>query len=138
MTRDRKPSPIVKLAGGRLSPVSAFDADELAAFPQGQEFDLRPRGKRSLPQHRMYWSILTQACEATGRLQRPEALHIALKVQLGYVEPIFGLDGTIKGMMADSTGFAAMSQSDFKVFFDRAMAALTEAVGYDVIEAIGG
>ena len=86
----------------------------------------------------MYWSILTQACEATGRWQRPEALHIALKVQLGYVEPIFGLDGTIKGMMADSTGFAAMSQSDFKVFFDRAMAALTEAVGYDVIEAIGG
>jgi hypothetical protein len=138
MSRDKRPSPIVKLTGGRLSPVSAFDADELAGFANGSEFDLRPRGKRSLPQHRMYWKILTQACEATGRWQRPEALHIALKVQLGYVEPIYGLDGAIKGMMADSTGFAAMGQNEFKAYFDRAIAALNEALGYDVIGALDG
>ena len=41
--REKPPQPIVKLAGGKLSPVTAFDAEELARFPHGQEFDLIPR-----------------------------------------------------------------------------------------------
>jgi hypothetical protein len=56
---------------------------------------------------------------------------MALKVQLGYVEPLMGLDGKIKGMVPDSTSFAAMSHADFRTFFDRAMAALAEAIGVD-------
>ena len=129
--RDKRPAPIVRLAGGKLSPVSAFDAEQIAAHANGTEFDMIARTKRSNPQNGLYWATLHNVCEATGRWERPEALHMALKVQLGYVEPLMGLDGKIKGMVPDSTSFSAMSHADFKVFFDRAMAALAEAIGVD-------
>ena len=130
---DRAPRPIVKLIGGKLSPVSAFDAEELDAFPDGMTFDMHPRNKRTLPLHRTYWQALTKAVEATGRWQSREALHTALKVRMGLVEPIYDLRGNVTGMQPHSTAFAAMDQGQFKAYFDGAMAALSEAVGYDVL-----
>ena len=130
---DRAPRPIVKLAGGRLSPVSAWDSEELAAFPDGMTFDLHPRNKRTLPLHRTYWQALSKAIEATGRWQSREALHTALKVRMGLVEPIYDLKGNVTGMQPHSTAFSAMDQGHFRAYFDGAMAALSEAVGYDVL-----
>lgn len=130
---DRGPRPIVKLAGGRLSPVSAWDAEELDAFPDGMTFDLHPRNKRTPPLHRTYWMALSKAIDATGRWQSREALHTALKVRMGLVEPIYDLKGNVTGMQPHSTAFAAMDQGAFKAYFDGAMAALSEAVGYDVL-----
>lgn len=130
---DRAPRPIVRLSGGRLVPLSAWDAEELAAFPDGMTFDMHPRNKRTLPLHRTYWQALTKAIEATGRWQSREALHTALKVRMGLVEPIYDLRGNVTGMQPHSTAFAAMDQGQFKAYFDGAMAALSEAVGYDVL-----
>jgi hypothetical protein len=129
--RDKPPAPIVRNYGRGLFPASAWDAELIAAHAIGAEFDLIARTKRSNPQNALYWRTLAAACEATGRWERPEALHMALKVQLGYVEPLMGLDGKIKGMVPDSTSFANMSHADFRVFFDKAMAALAEALGVD-------
>ena len=134
MTKDRAPRPIVKLTGGRLSPVSAWDSEELAAFPDGMTFDMIPRNKRTLPLHRTYWQALTKAVEATGRWQSREALHTSLKVAMGLVEPIYDLRGNVTGMQPHSTAFSAMDQGEFRVYFDGAMAKLSEAVGYDVLE----
>ena len=36
-------------------------------------------------------------------------------------------------MQPHSTSFSAMDQGQFKAYFDGAMAALSEAVGYDVL-----
>jgi hypothetical protein len=130
-TRDKPPPPIVRLGGGKLSPVTAWDAELLDRFAGGTEFDLVARTKRSNPQNALYWRTLSAVCEATGKWSRPEALHVALKVELGYVEPLMGLDGRIKGMIPDSTSFAAMSHEDFRVFFDKAMEVLAKAVGTD-------
>jgi len=130
-TRDKPPAPIVRMAGGKLSPVSAWDSELIAAHAPGTEFDLIARTKRSNPQNSLYWATLHNVCEATGRWERPEALHMALKVQLGYVEPLMGLDGKIKGMVPDSTSFAAMSHADFRAFFTKSMALLAEAIGID-------
>lgn len=96
-------------------------------------FDMHPRNKRTLPLHRTYWQALTKAVEATGRWQSREALHTALKVRMGLVEPIYDLKGNVTGMQPHSTAFAAMDQGQFKAYFDGAMAALSEAVGYDVL-----
>lgn len=131
---DRAPRPIVRLSGGRLVPLIAWDAEELAAFPDGMTFDMHPRNKRTLPLHRTYWQALTKAVEATGRWQSREALHTALKVRMGLVEPIYDLNGNVTGMQPHSTAFAAMDQSQFKAYFDGAMAALSEAVGYDALQ----
>lgn len=129
--RDKPPAPIVRLDGGRLAPVAAWDAELIGAYPNGTEFDLVARTKRSNPQNALYWRTLAAVCQATGRWERPEALHTALKVQLGYLEPLIGLDGKVKGMIPDSTSFAAMNHADFKVYFDKAMAVLAEAIGQD-------
>lgn len=135
---DKPPRPIVKLTGGRLSPVSAWDAQELAAFPDGMLFDMHPRNKRTLPLHRTYWQAISRAVDATGRWQSREALHTALKVRMGMVEPIYDLRGNITGMQPHSTAFSAMDQCAFKAYFDAAMAALSDAVGYDVLAFLDG
>ena len=129
--KDAPPPPVCRLERGRLVPVTAYEAEAIGKNPDGTEFDLIARKRRSLPQHRTYWKMLDTVVKATDRWSRAEALHTALKVELGYVEPIFGLDGKIKGMIPDSTGFDAMTQDAFRVFFDKAVAALADALGAD-------
>jgi hypothetical protein len=124
---------MVHKIGGTLSPITQFDAEELASFPEGMLFDLVARSKRTLPLHRVYWQSLSRAVDATGKWQSREALHTALKVRMGLVEPIYDLKGNLSGMIPHSTAFAAMDQGQFKLYFDGAMAALSEAVGYDVL-----
>jgi hypothetical protein len=53
---------------------------------------------------------------------------------MGLVEPIYDLRGNVTGMQPHSTAFSAMDQGEFRVYFDGAMAKLSEAVGYDVLE----
>lgn len=132
--RDKAPPPICILTQRGLSPATAYDAEELAQFASGTEFDMVARTKRSTPQHRTYWKALTRAVEATGRWQSRDALHTALKIELGYVEPIFNLKGKVVGMKPDSTSFAEMSHKDFCEYMDKAMTALSEAIGYDALE----
>lgn len=131
--REKAPPPMVRKAGGRLSPVTAFDAEELDAYPDAMLFELRAMNKRTLPLHRTYWQALTKAVEATGRWESREALHTALKVKMGLVEPLYGLRGEVIGMIPHSTAFGAMDQAEFKAYFDKAMAALSDAVGFDVL-----
>lgn len=131
--KDKPPAPIVRKDARGLSPVAPYDAEELDGFALGTEFDLIARTKRSVPQNGTYWKALQVAIDATGRWQNREALHTALKVKLGYVEPIFDLQGKVIGMKPDSTSFEAMTHKEFRTFMDRAMAELSEAVGFDVL-----
>ena len=131
--KDKPPAPIVRKERDGLRPVAPFDAEELDGFPMGTEFDLRARTKRSVPQNGTYWKALQVAVDATGRWQNREALHTALKVKLGYVEPIFDLQGKVIGMKPDSTSFEAMTHKEFRAFMDSAMNVLSEAVGFDVL-----
>lgn len=134
MAKDKPPAPIVIKAGSRLTPVSSYDADELERYAIGTEFDLVARTKRSLPQNGTYWKTLDKAVQATGRWPSREALHTALKVKLGHVDPIFGMDGRVVGMQPQSTAFEAMTHVEFRDYMDRAMAELSEALGYDALQ----
>jgi hypothetical protein len=131
--RENPPVPMIVLQGGKLSPCTAYDAQEIDSFPNGMMFDIIARNKRTLPLHRTYWQALTRAVEATGRWQSREALHTALKVAMGLVEPIYDLRGNVTGMQPHSTAFGAMDQSQFRAYFDGAMAKLSEAVGYNAL-----
>ena len=129
--KDAPPPPLMRKSQGRIVPASAYDAEALERYPEGTDFELRSMTRRSLPQLRLYWSALNNAVEATGRWPTPEALHTALKVRLGRVEPIMDLQGKVIGMRPDSTAFDKMRQDEFKIYFDQAMAALAEACGFD-------
>jgi hypothetical protein len=133
MSRDKAPAPIVRITRNGIAPVSPYDAAELAGYAEFTEFDMVARTKRSRSQQGTYWKALTRAVEATGRWQSRDALHTALKVKLGYVEPIFDLQGRVIGMKPDSTAFDAMPHKDFSEYMTKAMAALSEAVGYDAL-----
>lgn len=132
MAKDKPPAPIV-VKSTRLIPVSAYDADELARYAVGTEFDLIARTKRSIPQNGTYWRSLQKAVEATGRWPSRDALHVALKVKLGHVQPIFGMDGRVVGMQPESTAFEKMPHVEFRHFMDRAMFELSDAIGYDAL-----
>lgn len=131
--RDKAPPPIATMTARGITPASAYDAEELAAYPAGTQFDMIARTKRSHPQQGTYWKALTRAVESTGRWQSREALHTALKVKLGFVEPIFDMQGRVVGMKPDSTGFDAMGHKAFCEYMDRAMAELSAAIGYDAL-----
>lgn len=116
-----------------VRPISAFDAEELDRFPLGTEFDLAPRTKRSLPQHRTYWKALSDVVKATDAWPTPEHLHDALKHDLGYVEVRKTLGGQ-PYISTESTAFAAMTADEFKAYMEKAIARLAEVTGIDPLE----
>jgi hypothetical protein len=134
MKRERPPAPIVRMSSRGLEPVTQFDSEEIAGYPIGSEFDLICRTKRSHPQLRMYWVVLGAVVEATGKWPTREALHNALKLKRGLVTLIYDLAGNPVGMQVDSTALDAMSHKEFTEYFTSAMAMLSDAVGYDVLE----
>jgi hypothetical protein len=129
--RDHPPKPMVRLTHGVLIAVSAFDAEELAAFPDGMLFDMIPRNKRSAPHNGKYWLILTKVCEATGLWPTREHLHKAIKYDLGYTEVIYGPNGKPLCVIPDSTAFDKMSQAEFNAFYERAMEWIARELAVD-------
>lgn len=128
---DRPPKPMVRKIGGTLSPITAFDAEELASFPEGMLFDLVARGKRSNPHNGKYWVILSRICEATGLWPTREHMHKAIKYKLGYTEVIYGPDGAPLCVIPDSTSFEKMSQAEFNTFYERAMEWMARELAID-------
>jgi hypothetical protein len=117
----------------QLFAVSQFDGECLEATPIGTEFDLIPRTRRSLPQHRMYWATLSRVVKATGRWPTAEKLHDAVVRACGYVDVNYGLDGN-PYVTRDSTAFDAMNAAEFRAYFDQAMEKLAEAIGFDPLD----
>lgn len=118
---------------GRLVPASADDAEILAGQPEGAEFDLHPRARRSLPQNKLYWATLMRIREATflgDRYPTSAKLHEALLIDLGFVTVTYTLDGTPR-VTRDSTAFDAMGPDDFNAYLQRALARLAEVTGID-------
>lgn len=135
---DRAPRPIVKLSGGRLAPVSAWDMELLDDLPNGTEFDLIPRTKRSKPHNGMYWVQLGMIVKATGSFATADHMHTWLKVKLGYTAPIFGPKGEVVGMSVDSAAFDKMDQAAFGLFYEKAAALIAAEMGIDIADVVPG
>jgi len=132
--RDKPPPPIAALSKGRLSPVSAYDAEAIGRYPDGTQFDMVARTKRSHPQLRLYWVVLGNAVKATGRWPTAEKLHEGLKMDLGRTEAVYNLRGKIVGLKPDSIALDKMTQLEFQAYFDEAMALMSDVLGYDPLE----
>jgi len=125
-----KPSLIVRKTRRGLAPVSAFDEERLHDMPLRTEFELKPLTRRSLPQLRLYWSILTRVVAATDVAPTATHLHDLLKVEMGYVRPVRLLDGR-EMLWPDSIALEAMPADEFRLYFDDAMMRLAERCGFD-------
>lgn len=106
-------------------------------MPQGSQFDLVERTKRSAQHNGMYWAQLGQIVKATDAFPTSEKMHQWVKMRLGYVETIFGPNGNPIAVIPDSTAFAKMTQAEFNGFYERAVRLIAEEMGIDVNEAYG-
>lgn len=131
MTPDREKIPLILRRTERgLEPRSRLARDLLDKYAVHSDVEVSIRKRRSLPQLRMYWAMLNNVVEATGAWPDAEHLHDALKLDLGYVTPIKGMDGKL-AMIPDSAAMSKMDSAQFKTFFDAAAARLAEVCGFD-------
>ena len=133
---DRLPM-LMKRTPGGLSPVDAFDTERLDKYALGATVEVRVHQRRSTQHHRLYWAVLSRVSENCEQFPKAELLHDALKRHLGYVKRVQTITGEVC-FIPDSTAFAAMDQSEFNAFFDRAMQVIAEFVipGVDPIALV--
>ena len=126
------PKPILSLRRGRLEAVSAADAELIAGYPDGQEFDLVARSKRSTPHNSLYWVMLHRIVDATGKWPDADSMHDSVKSAMGYVIPRRNMRGEIVDYIPKSTAFHAMSQADFNRFYEQFAALVAADLGIDL------
>ncbi len=86
---------------------------------------------RSLPQMRLYWSVLEYVAQAT-EWENAERLHVALKVKLGKYDLCQLANGKMVPVV-HSAAFDEMPQAEFQDYFDKALKLICTDVipGYD-------
>jgi hypothetical protein len=112
MKRER-PSLIVRKTRRGLAPVSAVDEERLHGMALNTECEVKPLTKRSLPQLRLYWSILSRVVAATGIAPTAPHLNDLLKVHLGYCTTVYLLDKR-KMLWPDSIALEAMGAASVR------------------------
>src|SRR5580765_997020 len=115
---------------GRLVPAGALDAEDFDVMPEGAQFELKSLTRRSLPQAHLYWQVLENVVQATGRWPTRYHLHDALRRDLGYIHIQRDLAGE-PYLAVDSTAFDAMSAEEFSAYMQRAFSRLTEVTGIE-------
>ena len=119
----------MKVEGGRLAPVTPYDAERLDTYRKGSEVNVYITQDRADKLTRKYWAILglvVKQCNVKHKTST--ALHDALKWELGYVEAWWTLDGKLKARPVSITD---MDAPEFEEFYRLAMDRLYEATGVD-------
>lgn len=133
MAKKREKAPYIEviLTPRGLRGLTGYDAEQLAMAAPGKTFQLVPTSKRSNKQLRTYWKALGLVVKATDKWATPENLSRDLKVKLGYyTQTVNAFTGHI-GFDTDSIALDQMTPEEFRTFMDKAMEAITEAVGFD-------
>lgn len=132
--REKPPAPIVRKTPRGIQAVDALGVETILSDPLGTEYDLVKRSRRSLPQLRLYWSILNNVVRATGKWPTSAHLHDQLKLICGFTRPVINWETGEVTQVVDSIAFDAMSHDDFRVYFDTAMEKLSEHLGFNPLE----
>lgn len=132
---DRAPIFMVRTRQGTLAPASSFDAERLDAIAIGAQVEVTIKQRRSSPQNRLYWSILSKVVENIEGYPTSDTLHDALKLHLGYTETFKTITGKVEWRPI-STAFAKMDAQEYRVFFDRAMDVLASMLGVDPLSLL--
>lgn len=120
---------LMRRKGSALFPVSQADDEILQELGEG-DVEVIFKQRRSLPQLRKYWAMLSDVVAATDSYPTAEHLHEALKLATGYTATITTLQGQVI-VVPDSVAFSRMGPGEFKGFFDRAVRLISETYGID-------
>jgi hypothetical protein len=126
MPKDAKPDLFLYRRGKALYPLDDLAEAQLELLPQGRPLRTkRPTTARSVPQHRLYWALLTKIVDNLSQDVSEDALHVWIKEELGITEPIQMRDGSVR-RVASSIAFDKMDQAEFQLFFDRVKALIED------------
>lgn len=119
--------------GNYFRPEFGIDSEEWAKVP----FDTRLKISVTYPRNRkrdgMYWATLRDVVEATGdRWPTSGHLHKDVLMCLGYTTTYVSLSGEVR-IEANSTAHDRMKDDEFAAYVTKAMAFLTEKLGFDVL-----
>jgi hypothetical protein len=135
MAKRDTPAMFMQVVGGKLSPSTAFDQEQLDQLPRGIDLEVSVKHrKRSNPQNNLYWAILAEVVKATGKWPTSKHMHREIKLALGYVEKIVNKFNGAVTYQADSTAFDEMPDDEYKVFFDKAMELIAREIGIDPLD----
>jgi hypothetical protein len=112
------------------------DPKHITDDPRTGMVQVEVRKRRSTIMNGMYWAQLGQII-ASGATRYPTAehLHDAIKMELGYVAPIYRMDGSVE-IVPDSTAFDRMDQAAFNAFYTAAMEMVQIHLGIDVSQIV--
>jgi len=113
--------------GSSLIPLDDMAAQEIEALPGKKVIRVRVTAARSVPQHRLYWSMLKLVVQNLDQPTTEKTLHKWIKLRLGVVEPIRLKSGKIIELPG-SIAFEKMTQAEFDQFFRQAADLIVEHI----------
>lgn len=117
-----------------LVPADSWSEEKFGEAPIGTRFAVKSTTSRSTEQLGLYWSVLKEVCNATDAYPTAQHLHAAIMEDLGYRHLVTLFSGEVK-WERDSAAFDKMTQAEFNVYFEKAIARMNEFFGYDVLSA---
>jgi hypothetical protein len=84
---------------------------------------------RNLAHHRKFWALLNTVWECAGDWSSPYAILIELKVRLGHVQKVVIRETGEIVSVPRSISFAAMDQTEFDAFYEKALMELCKMAG---------
>jgi hypothetical protein len=106
--------------GTFLVPEAPIDGELIEAFPAGKPLRLSITQPRSIPQMRLYWSMLRLVADNLDSTVTTEALHNWIKMRCG-VSAAIPLRNGETDYVPGSIAFDKMDQDQFQAFMDRAL-----------------
>lgn len=124
MSKERPPI-FVQRRGAFLVPQAPIDGELLEAYPAGKPLRVAVTQPRSVPQLRLYWSMLRLVADNMESEVTTEALHNWVKMRCGVSAAIPLRSGAVD-YVPGSVAFDKMDQDTFARFFDRAVTLIVE------------
>lgn len=133
-----KPPILMRKDRGRLVPVDAWSAEQLDAYPEGKDLNVRITSNRSVGGLNLYWAglgLLVENMDDETKRRWPTArkFHNTLMEEIGLTERIWRIDGTFR-LVPDSIALDSMSNEDFLDYWENAKRLIIRHFGYDPFE----
>jgi hypothetical protein len=123
--RSDRPSIMMRVvAGPRLEPVTAHDAEILSSYKFGTELTVEPKHTKNNRFLAKYWSILSRVVENTDWVST-KALHSALMLEMRLFNKIRLFNGE---MLAEPMSLSELDQEDFELYYHQVLDFICEHV----------
>lgn len=120
----------MRRVGSTLIPAGEIFEEDVRKIPEGADLLVKVSRPRSLPQMRLFWTLLSKIAKAT-QYDSPEKLLLVLKLTLGYADSVQLPSGKFVPV-ARSIAFHQMSSESFNAFFTDSIDLIATAILPDV------